>query len=64
MLVARGDAYLSFVVQHIPEDGGVTEQIDRDTEEPRGARDLSWGLAELIGTITAREETCALMGHS
>jgi glucoamylase len=58
-LVARGDAYLSFVVQHVPADGGVTEQIDRDTGSPRGARDLSWGLAELIGTITTREETTA-----
>jgi glucoamylase len=55
-LLARGDGYLNFVVHHMPEDGSVTEQLDRDTGAPRGARDLSWALSELIATITLREE--------
>lgn len=50
-LLARGDGYLTFVVHHLPADGGVTEQIDRDTGQPRGAPDLSWALAELLYTI-------------
>jgi glucoamylase len=58
-VVARGDGYLNFVVQHLPEDGGVTEQIDRDTGAPRGARDLSWALSELIATIALREQVSA-----
>jgi hypothetical protein len=64
-LLARGDGYLGFAVAHIPENGGVTEQIDRDTGTPRGAPDLSWALAELIGTIQVREKTYgALEGGS
>ena len=43
-------------MRHVPQDGGVTEQVDRDTGEPRGARDLSWALSELIATIALREE--------
>jgi GH15 family glucan-1,4-alpha-glucosidase len=54
-LLARGDGYLNFVLQHRPEDGGVTEQIDRDNGTPRGARDLSWAMSELIATIALRE---------
>jgi glucoamylase len=55
-LLARGDGFLNFVVQHILADGGVTEQIDRDTGAPSGARDLSWALSELIATIAMREQ--------
>jgi glucoamylase len=58
-VVARGDGYLNFVVRHLPEDGGVTEQIDRNTGAPRGARDLSWALSELIATIALREQVRA-----
>jgi glucoamylase len=58
-LLARGDGYLNFVVHHIPADGGVTEQVDKETGEPRGARDLSWALSELIATIVLREQTYA-----
>jgi glucoamylase len=55
-LLRRGDAFLSFVVHHVPDDGAATEQIDRDTGEPRGARDLSWALSELIATVAMRED--------
>ncbi|HEY7779983.1 MAG TPA: glycoside hydrolase family 15 protein [Ktedonobacterales bacterium] len=60
-LVAAGDGYLNFVVHHVPLDGGVTEQIDRDTGQPRGAPCLSWALAELIGTIAVREDVYGLV---
>ncbi len=55
-VLACGDGYLNFVVHHLPEDGGVTEQIDGETGAPRGARDLSWALSELIATLALREE--------
>ena len=51
-LLMRSRQYLDFVTHHLPSDGGVTEQIDRDTGQPRGAPDLSWALAELIRTIS------------
>jgi glucoamylase len=59
-LLVRGDGYLNFVLHHMPEDGGVTEQIDGDTGAPRGARDLSWAMSELIATIALRERAHAL----
>jgi glucoamylase len=58
-VVACGDGYLNFVVRHLPVDGGVTEQLDRDSGAPRGARDLSWALSELIATIALREQARA-----
>lgn len=60
-LLARGDAYLNFVVHHTPADGGVTEQIDGQTGAPRGARDLSWALSELIATIALRERMYSIV---
>jgi glucoamylase len=60
-LLATGDDYLNFVVRHVPLDGGVTEQIDRATGQPRGAPCLSWALAELIGTIQVREHAHGLL---
>lgn len=50
----RGDSFLNFVVHHLADDGGVTEQIDCETGRPRGAPDLSWALAELIYAIALR----------
>ncbi len=50
----RGDAYLQFVLAHQPEDGSITEQINRDTGQPQGARDLTWAMSELLNTLTMR----------
>ncbi len=53
-LRARGDAYLQFVLAHQPLDGSVTEQINRDTGQPQGARDLTWAMSELLNTLAMR----------
>jgi glucoamylase len=50
----RGDAYLQFVLAHKPEGGSLTEQINRDTGQPKGARDLTWALSELLNTLAMR----------
>jgi hypothetical protein len=50
----RGDAYLQFVLAHQPLDGSVTEQINRDTGQPQGARDLTWAMSELLNTLAMR----------
>jgi|GEM_PF-1762886 len=50
----RGDAYLQFVLAHQPQDGSITEQINRDTGQPQGARDLTWAMAELLSTLAMR----------
>ena len=50
----RGDGYLQFVLAHQPPDGSVTEQINRDTGQPQGARDLTWAMAELLNTLALR----------
>ncbi len=60
-LLASGDAYLNFVAHHVPDDVGVTEQIDRDSGRPHGAPALSWGLSELIATLALRERSYRLL---
>jgi glucoamylase len=50
----RGDTYLQFVLAHKPPDGSLTEQINRDTGQPQGARDLTWALSELLNTLMMR----------
>jgi glucoamylase len=50
----RGDGYLQFVLAHQLPDGSVTEQINRDTGQPQGARDLTWAMAELLNTLALR----------
>jgi hypothetical protein len=49
-----GDAYLQFVLAHQPPDGSVSEQINRDTGQPQGARDLTWAMSELLNTLAMR----------
>ncbi len=49
-----GDAYLQFVLAHQPTDGSVSEQINRDTGQPQGARDLTWAMSELLNTLAMR----------
>ena len=49
-----GDAYLQWVLAHQPPDGSMTEQVNRDTGQPQGARNLTWALSELLNTLTMR----------
>jgi hypothetical protein len=50
----RGDGYLRFVLAHQPADGTLSEQINRDTGQPQGARDLTWAMGELLSTLALR----------
>jgi glucoamylase len=50
----RGDAYVQFVLAHQPPDGSLTEQVNRESGQPQGARDLTWALAELLKTLALR----------
>ncbi|HEY7350803.1 MAG TPA: glycoside hydrolase family 15 protein [Ktedonobacterales bacterium] len=50
----RGDGYAQFVLAHQPSDGSVTEQINRDSGQPQGARDLTWAMSELLNTLAMR----------
>ncbi len=50
----RGDGYVQFVLAHQPLDGSVTEQINRDSGQPQGARDLTWAMSELLNTLAMR----------
>jgi hypothetical protein len=50
----RGDGYVQFVLAHQPSDGALTEQINRESGQPQGARDLTWALAELLKTLALR----------
>ncbi len=50
----RGDGYLRFVLAHQPTDGTLSEQINRDTGQPQGARDLTWAMGELLSTLALR----------
>lgn len=58
-LIARGDGYLAMVKAHAPADGRLAEQFDRDSGEPRSARDLAWSHAALISCVTARRRQVA-----
>jgi GH15 family glucan-1,4-alpha-glucosidase len=52
-LLERADGYLRFVLSHIPA-SSLTEQIDGQTGEPRGARQLAWAHASAIQTLLLR----------
>ncbi len=49
-LLAKAEGYISFVLAHEPTDA-LSEQIDGQTGQPRGARKLAWAHAELINTL-------------
>ncbi|CAN6674817.1 hypothetical protein TRVA0_067S00100 [Trichomonascus vanleenenianus] len=51
-----GDAFLRRVKYHVPEGGHMTEEFNRDSGEPQGAKDLTWSYAALLSASMAREE--------
>ena len=55
-LLQRGDALVQRVLDHAHPEGSLSEQIDRNTGEMRGATDLTWSYAALISALLAREE--------
>ena len=57
-LVRKGDAFVARVRALTPEDGSLSEQVDRATGAPISARDLTWSYAAFVST--ARLRACAL----
>jgi len=53
-LQEKAEGYLKFVLAHVPVNE-LTEQIDGQTGQPRGANKLAWAHAELINTLLLRE---------
>ncbi|WRT69601.1 uncharacterized protein IL334_006590 [Kwoniella shivajii] len=58
-----GDGFLN-VSRRAFEEGGksMSEQIDRNNGNPRGARDLTWSYSSFVTAVRAREEAKALLG--
>ena len=51
---ARGDAYMATVRALTPQDGSLSEQVDRVTGKQTSARDLTWSYAAFIGAALLR----------
>jgi len=56
-MLARGDAFMATVRDLTPEDGALSEQVDRTSGVQRSARHLTWSYAAFIGA--ARERALA-----
>ena len=52
----EGDAFLKTMLDVIPSDGMMAEQMDKKDGSPASARDLSWSYASLLTAILQREE--------
>ncbi|MFC1623747.1 glycoside hydrolase family 15 protein [Candidatus Omnitrophota bacterium] len=52
----RSTDFFRWSLAHIPLDGSMSEQINRDTGEPQGVRDLTWSHAEFVHAMMEREE--------
>jgi glucoamylase len=53
-LVQKGDAFMARVRALTPEDGSLSEQVDRTTGAPISARDLTWSYAAFVSTARLR----------
>lgn len=53
-LMRKGDDYAEWILAHIPADGSMSEQIQRDTGKPQGARDLGWSYVEMVNLAEER----------
>ncbi|MBW6462473.1 MAG: hypothetical protein K0B07_05510 [DPANN group archaeon] len=52
----EGDKYFGWVVQHMPKDGTLPEQVQRVTGKPHGELNLMWSHAEYINTCWMRDK--------
>ncbi|SON55936.1 Glucoamylase amyD [Hartmannibacter diazotrophicus] len=57
--LSQGDAIVAACRRFIPEDGAMSEQIDRATGEPLSARHLTWSYAAFLAAASARREALA-----
>lgn len=62
LLLQAGDAGLMAVRSVTPDDGGMSEQVDRATGAPRSARDLTWSYAALLTALDARRNAMFVIG--
>ncbi len=53
-LIRRGDAFMARVRALTPEDGSLSEQVDRTTGQPSSARHLTWSYAAFLSTARLR----------
>jgi glucoamylase len=53
-LIAKGDAFMATVRALTPEDGHLSEQVDRATGAQTSARDLTWSYAAFLDAARAR----------
>jgi glucoamylase len=58
-LVRRGDAFMARVRALTPEDGALSEQVDRATGAPTSARHLTWSYAAFVSTARLRARAVA-----
>jgi glucoamylase len=53
-LLAHGDAFMTTVRDLTPEDGALSEQVDRESGAQTSARHLTWSYAAFIGAASLR----------
>jgi len=58
-LVRRGDAFMERVKALTPEDGALSEQVDRTSGAPSSARHLTWSYAAFVSTARLRAQAGA-----
>jgi glucoamylase len=54
--LARGDAYMATVRALTPQDGSLSEQVDRANGKQMSARDLTWSYAAFISAALSRAQ--------
>jgi glucoamylase len=55
-LVAKGDAFLDTIMDILPKDGMMAEQVDKDSGREVSALDLTWSYSAFLTATLAREE--------
>jgi glucoamylase len=58
-LIKRGDAFMATVRELTPEDGALSEQVDRITGRQTSARHLTWSYAAFISAARLRAQALA-----
>ena len=61
---ARGDAFMTAIMQFTPADGSLSEQIDRTTGMQTSARHLTWSYAAFISTARERRLASPLVSQA
>lgn len=62
-LIRFGDSFLQVILDHIVENGSMTEQIERVSGNPTGAYSLTWSSGSLLEAIRLRDKVKSLNGQ-